>query len=293
MLKRQRIILALLAGVGAQLNRTRFVKLIFLLRQETPRDHLPSFYDFVPYKYGPFSFALYRDVEILREAGYLQADPRLALTSLGGQIARKEVDKLPTKVASAVTNLVSSYGKTNQIDLVETVYRRYPWFALNSELPKQSPAPQSRPAPESGPAVYTIGYEGKSIDYFLNELLERGIKTLIDVRANPISRKYGFSKSRLRHLCGRLDVGYQHLPSLGISSQDRADLGSFNSYQRLLRQYEKSVLASRANEVAELGQIMSQTPSALMCVEEVVECCHRSRLAEAVADVSSLEIIHL
>ena len=40
MLKRQRIILALLAGVGAQLNRTRFVKLIFLLRQETPRDHL-------------------------------------------------------------------------------------------------------------------------------------------------------------------------------------------------------------------------------------------------------------
>ena len=46
--------------------------------------------------------------------------------------------------------------------------------------------------------VHAIGYEGVSIDRFLRRLQENEIKMIIDVRANPISRKPGFSKTALK-----------------------------------------------------------------------------------------------
>ena len=53
MLTRERIILRLLTQVAKPLSRTVLVKLVFLLRHETTLKDVPSFYDFVPYKFGP------------------------------------------------------------------------------------------------------------------------------------------------------------------------------------------------------------------------------------------------
>ena len=47
------------------------MKLVFLLRHETCLKDVPSFYDFVPYKFGPFSFTLYRELERLQQNGYV------------------------------------------------------------------------------------------------------------------------------------------------------------------------------------------------------------------------------
>lgn len=292
MLNRQRVILALLAQAPGPLRRTRFVKLLFLMRQETPLAHLPSFYDFVPYRYGPFSFLLYRDMEILKEAGYIQIDPQIVLLTQRLDEVKSEIDCLPGAMASAVTRLIDKYGKTSQDALVEMVYREYPWFALNSELLERSLDAFDN-VPEAQPAVYTAGYEGKSIDSFLNSLLERGMKTIIDVRANPVSRKYGFSKNRLGYLCGKLDLNYHPMPGLGIPSKNRVGLENYASYQCLLDQYEHSILSSRSDEVTALASCMGAKSSVLVCVEEDVECCHRSRLAKAVANISGLEVIHL
>ena len=46
-------------------------------------------------------------------------------------------------------------------------------------------------------AFFTIGYEGRAIDEYMNLLLENHVKVLCDVRKNPISRKRGFSKTAL------------------------------------------------------------------------------------------------
>ena len=42
--------------------------------------------------------------------------------------------------------------------------------------------------------VFTVGYEGPSVDRFLSLLAEHGIDTIVDVREYPVSRKLGFSK---------------------------------------------------------------------------------------------------
>jgi hypothetical protein len=42
------------------------MKWLFLLRQDEPEAAGPSFYEFVPYRYGPFSFQAYREIASLR-----------------------------------------------------------------------------------------------------------------------------------------------------------------------------------------------------------------------------------
>ena len=292
MLIRHRIILALLTRVPEPLTRTFFVKLVFLLRHETALKNVASFYDFVPYKYGPFSFTLYRDIELLRQDGYVTTSDEIALCEHSLNQTQRETEKLAESMASAVSDIVDQYGARSQNILVRDIYRKYPWFALNSELPERNLVSTQRPE-RAKPAVYTAGYEGKSIDAFFNDLLSHGIDALIDVRANPSSRKYGFSKRRLGQLCDRLELEYRHIPSLGIPSSARVGLGSHASYQLLLSRYEQSMLPQHSAEVKELGCFMRQKPSVLVCMEKDVQSCHRSRLAKAVADSTGLEVIHL
>ena len=292
MLIRHRTILALLTRVPKPLTRMIFVKLVFLLRHETILKNVASFYDFVPYKYGPFSFTLYRDLELLRQYGYVTTGDEIALCEHTLSQTQGETRKLAASMVSAVSDIVDRYGALNPNALIRGIYRRYPWFALNSELPERNLVSMQRPE-RAKPAVYTAGYEGKSVDAFFNELLSHGIDALIDVRANPASRKYGFSKQRLGQLCDRLELEYRHMPSLGIPSSARIGLGSRASYQLLLSRYEQSMLPHHCAEVEELGRFMSQKPSVLVCLEKDVQCCHRSRLAEAVADSTGLEIVHL
>ena len=292
MLIRHRIVLALLTKVPEPLTRTFFVKLVFLLRQETTLKNLPTFYDFVPYKYGPFSFALYRDTGLLRAHGYVTDGEVIALRKHSLSQTQRETEKLPGWMDSAVSDIVARYGAQSQGALVEEIYQRYPWFALNSELPARDLVSVQRPE-KAKPAVYTAGYEGKSVDAFFNDLLLHGIDALIDVRANPSSRKYGFSKRGLDQLCTRLELKYHHMPSLGIPSSARVGLGSYASYQRLLSTYEESLLPQHSPDVEELGRLMRQTPSVLVCLEKDVRCCHRSKLARAVRNTTGLEIVHL
>ncbi len=73
--------------------------------------------------------------------------------------------------------------------------------------------PTSQPTRQT---VYTAGYEGESIDRFLQKLLKAGIEQILDVRSNPMSRKYGFSRKTLSGLSEKLDMEYVHLPELGV-----------------------------------------------------------------------------
>lgn len=292
-LTRQKTVLSLLTQAGRPLSPTVFVKLVFLLRQETELGRDRSFYDFVPYNFGPFSFTLYWDLGSLRQNGYVTPEEeRVALCGRTLDLARDEAKELPASIQTAVADVLGRYGRMNQRALVRDVYTRYPWFALNSELPERSLAAIQRPK-KAPPAVYTAGYEGRSVDAFFNDLLKRGIHVVVDVRANPVSRKYGFSGLRLREFCKKLGLEYRHVPSLGIPSTARAGLNGFASYQRLLQRYEQAMLPGCLVEVEDVGRLMHRQPSVLVCVEKDVRCCHRSRLAEAVARTSGLEVVHL
>ena len=293
MLTRQKIVLSLLKQARRPLSPTVFVKLVFLLREETDLKMDGSFYSFIPYNFGPFSFTLYRELGSLRQNGYVTAEEeRVALCGRTLDLAEKQVKELPESIRSAVADILTRYGTMNQTALIREVYSRYPWFALNSKLPERSFA-SVEPPKEARCAVYTVGYEGLSVDAFFNSLLKRGIHVVVDVRANPVSRKYGFSRLRLGEFCQKLGLQYRHMPTLGIPSVARTGLNSFASYQRLLNGYDEAMLPERVAEVQDLGSLMQRLPSVLVCVEKDVQCCHRSRLAEAVARETGLEVVHL
>jgi uncharacterized protein YwgA len=71
MLRRQRTTLALLQEAGQSLSATQLFKLVFLLAEETFLGKEEAFYNFLPYKYGPYSFVLNRELELLVSQGYI------------------------------------------------------------------------------------------------------------------------------------------------------------------------------------------------------------------------------
>lgn len=293
MLRRQKTILGLLVNSGHTLKRTQLVKLAFLLRKQTEVGKDPTFYDFVPYKYGPFSFALYRELDALERSGYFQSDgERLAIVPQMSGGVRDLVDELPESTRFAVASVATRYKGMTHERLLRHVYERYPWYAVKSERTDLI-SDRAATIPTAQPAVYTVGYEGKSIDRFFNGLLKNGIQVIIDVRANPVSRKYGFARLSLERIAEYLSIEYCHHPTLGITGDRRIDLNDFASYQRLLDTYERDTLPAQAEEVRRLARKVLREPSVLLCVERDVRCCHRSRLAKALAAQSRLPIIHL
>jgi uncharacterized protein (DUF488 family) len=293
MLNRQRMILALLHHARAPIQNTVLVKLAFLLREETAIARDRTFYGFVPYKQGPFSFGLYRELETLERDGYVERGNRsISLASRTRKLSRDQIDRLNPAQSDAVASVVAEYGSRPRPSLLRSVYSRYPWYASKSELahyvPKDVPAP-----PKREPAAYTVGYEGKSIDGFFNGLLASGMEGVLDVRANPVSRRYGFAKRSMSRIANHLGLAYRHLPELGIPGKHRAHLSDFDSYQRLLDQYEEEMLPKRTEYIERATELLRSQPMALLCVEKDVRCCHRGRLASHVAEQSGLPVEHL
>ena len=293
MLTRERIALRVLEEASRPLSRTVFVKLMFLLRMETKLRQFSSFYDFVPYNFGPFSFALYRDLERLELYGYVsKGEDHFALNKKLMDETQQQTTKLARYMQLAIVEIVERYGQMKLSPLIKVVYDRYRWYALNTERAERKlfPIPAR---PKASPAVYTIGYEGKTVDAFFNYLLKKGIATIIDIRANPVSRKYGFAGSRMKKIGENLGIEYQHYPYLGISSTARANLTNRASRARLFTQYEQTTLVERKQEMEEVGIYMQVKASVLVCVEKDVNSCHRSKLSLAIAKETGMEVIHL
>lgn len=293
MLVRQKILLSILDAIGKPLSPTCLVKLAFLLGEEADLQGSCVYYDFVPYKFGPFSFALYRELEALRRDGYVSPNEKsVTLCRSMRAMTRDKVEELPECARSAVTKTVSRHGRQSPRALVKSVYAQYPWYTINSELTDLIPddAPQR---PRTSIAVYTAGYEGKSVDRFFDELIRAGIEAVLDVRCNPVSRKYGFAGKSFKEIGSKLGLGYHHLPELGISSKDRGSLHDYESYQRLLNRYEQDWLPQQKDGIERASELVSKLPSVMVCMEKDVRCCHRSRLAKIISDRTKLPIVHL
>ncbi|MDR0390795.1 MAG: DUF488 domain-containing protein [Planctomycetaceae bacterium] len=141
--------------------------------------------------------------------------------------------------------------------------------------------------------VYTIGYEGIVIDTFIQELNKSGIKQVIDVRRNPISRKRGFSKNKLMERLLSVGISYIHIPELGIPSSMRKNLQFKEDYIQLLNEYETKLLPDAQLQKEILIELLQSKPSALLCFEADPEYCHRSRLANVIVNETGFRQIHL
>jgi len=245
MLYRQRSLLALLDSAGGKATHTEVTKWAFLLREETPSRGGSSFYQFVPYMFGPFSFCLFQEIAALIRDGYLTEAEHTWVLTAAGVAAGKAAD---SSVRADAAWVVRSHRGRSRNALIDYVYERFPAFTVNSEIRKLA----SRPVAPC--AVYTAGYEGLLVDGFLNGLIRAGITRLIDVRNNPVSRRYGFHKTTLDRLCRKLGIDYAHFPELGITSDQRQDLDARGARQTLFDDYERTTLRAKRGAVEQVGK---------------------------------------
>jgi len=285
MLKRQKTILYMLRRAGRPVSRMELTKWAFLVAHETPSRGGASFYQFLPYHYGPFSFCLYREAEKLVSNGLLAA-PDEKTWELTAD-SRQPTGDVSGEIKADVANVVDRFSGSTVDELVDYVYERHPWYTVNSKLRKL----RQRPMAEVG--AYTAGYEGQSVDGFLNMLVRCGMRRVIDVRQNPVARRFGFHKSTLSRLSSRLDIDYIHMPQLGIPSELRRDVETQDDYEALFDRYEAEILPAQTQALDRVVEMMTEKPSAVVCMEADPNCCHRSRVAKAVSEGTTLEVRHL
>lgn len=130
--------------------------------------------------------------------------------------------------------------------------------------------------------LYTIGYEGIAPEAYINALLHKGVRLLVDIRRNAYSQKYGFSKAELSAILPRVGVEYLHLPELGIESEKRQNLITDQDYEALFKEYEQTTLSRSQPALDRLQQLLEQKRRiAITCFEADPFHCHRSRVAKA------------
>lgn len=140
--------------------------------------------------------------------------------------------------------------------------------------------------------IYTIGYEGLSLDNFFRALGQAGVVAIYDVRYNPGSRKPGFSGHCLKRRCDALGLVYVGVPSLGIPREFRQNVVTPNDRLQLWDRYRRHVLSREKELIARIASDLVQLPSALLCFEANPLCCHRHVLADVLSSLTGLEVCH-
>lgn len=283
---RQRTLLALLDALGGSLNRLDFQKLLFLFCQEQQSTRS---YEFVPYHYGGFSFTSYADRRRLVAQGLLSDEERLWSLTKAGRRAAAVVPSMRQELAA----FAQRYEKLRGDALVAETYRRFPYYATRSEMAERLfrndersmvAVREARPQPAKA-GICTIGYEGRSLEAYLNRLIVTGVSVLCDVRRNPLSRKYGFSKGTLANACEGVGIRYEHLPELGIASEERRGLDSQSAYELLFSTYRRETLPGQQEALTKIrGWVNQGEHVALTCFEAHARQCHRHCIADALKE---------
>jgi len=288
MFYRRKIILALLQIFEGQIDKISLQKLLFLFTKcQTKAD-----YDFIPYKYGCYSYSAHADLTAMINKGIL--------TDLEKSYKSNETIDYFKMLKDAdkkwMLCVKEQYGKMNADALMRHTYLNFPYWAINSEVASRilnvqqlEKVKNSRPK-SNETILFTIGYEGISLEEYLNRLLKNDIKILVDVRYNPMSMKFGFSKSQIKRYCENLGIRYVHFPEVGIQSEQRQALNTQDDYDKLFAVYRQSNLTKTTVSQEKILILLKENKRiALTCFEANINQCHRKYLAEAIANLPSFE----
>lgn len=288
MFYRRKIILALLQLFDGQIDKFSLQKLLFLLTKQQAKPD----YDFIPYKYGCYSYSAHADLTTMVNKGIL--------TDLEKSYKSNETanyfNTLKADDKKLMLYIKEQYGKMSADALMKHTYLNFPYWAINSEVaPRILNAKQLEKVNNSRPKsnetiLFTIGYEGISLEEYLNRLLKNDVKVLVDVRNNPLSMKYGFSKSQLQRYCNSLGIEYVHYPEVGIQSEQRQELNSQADYDKLFAVYRNDNLTKTTSSQEKILNLLKEKKRiALTCFEANICQCHRKHLAEAIENLPNFE----
>ena len=286
--KRQKALLALLDIFNGQLSKIDLQKYMFLYVKEfSANEH----YAFIPYHYGSFSYELYKDLYTLERNGLLSIKDNQIETN-----AKDFFDDISIDEQQNMSRFSMKYKNLKGNKLIEYVYNKYPYYAIKSKISNKFISSERlelyRPL-KNNSTLYTIGYEGKKFEKYLNELIQEDIKVLVDVRKNAHSMKYGFSKKTLQNAVENLGIKYIHIPNLGIESENRQTLQTKADYDALFADYAKT-FKSKKEDMQQLNSLIkSEQRVAITCFENDVNYCHRGVIAKKMKTNFKVKVEHL
>lgn len=275
--------MALLQAFDGQMDKISLQKMLFLFTQR----QVKAEYDFIPYRLGCYSFSVNADLTTMVKKGILSE----TTTHFRSNETVDYIQTLKEADRKLLQEIKSRYGKMDARALMKHTYINFPYWGINSIKAKEilsidefERIKNSKPQNEKT-ILYTIGYEGISLERYLNKLLKNDVKALVDVRNNPKSMKFGFSKNGLQRFCASLGIEYAHFPEVGIQSEQRRELKGEDDYDRLFSDYRENNLTATTNSQLKILQLLeTKKRIALTCFEANICQCHRKHLAEAIAN---------
>lgn len=263
-------------------SRLMIVKSLFLSSHVEKIDRLIKFYHFFPHHYGPFSNVCYTDISRLQKEGYIiEKEKKFELTEKG----KEALKGIEPKATLKINRVVKKFNSDKEI--MEYVYRKFPDYTIKSKLlPCQD-------VNKCDPGLFTVGYEGRDVDLFLNILIKNDIDVLIDVRKNPFSMKFDFTKNSLKNYLENSDIRYLHIPQLGIEGEKRKDLLTLKDYEKLFEYYEKTTIKDNPELLDKIAELSRSHRVALMCFEANVNMCHRGVIARNIVQKENMEVLNI
>jgi uncharacterized protein (DUF488 family) len=288
---RRKILLALLQQFGGKLQSTPLQKLLLVFTRRQQK----AAYEFVPYKYGAYSFQARADKGTMIKYELLKDRKRWVINTDEDYI--KQLNKPDRQI---LKELHSQFKNPDYGQLVKYTYREYPFYAIRSEISGEYLGGRDlnrialfRPV-NNDQKLYTIGYEGIKAEEYMNKLLRKDVRLLVDVRKNSMSMKFGFNKSQLKGMCRKLGIEFVHFPSLGIESDKRKNLNSKKDYTALFKEYEREILPKRTGQLEELNKLYEQHKRiAITCFEGEHTSCHRHKVSDILNGKYGIPIEHL
>ncbi len=273
MLYRRIFLLALVEACGGALgihDCQRYLSLFCTRRDK-------NYYDFFPSQHGYQSLVLAQDKRRLASLGLLAEHPDFHLSQKHSYL--EQLTLIDQCMLLAVIAEPSNLSEPDFFSEQRQVAGEIPTnYAKGQEIQKKV---YTKDQGIDTPCLFTLGYEGISIDAYLNLLVTSHVAVLVDVRRNPLSRKYGFSKKQLIHATSIAGIAYQHIPALGIPSTMRQHLDNETAYQTLFDYYATQMLPEQTKAIEQVKMLLAEAGRiALTCFEADPQFCHRHKITE-------------
>lgn len=143
--------------------------------------------------------------------------------------------------------------------------------------------------------LYTIGHSTRTLDELVSALKAHGIKTLVDIRAFPMSRRLPhFNREALARSLPEQGIRYLWMKALGgyrkATGKDSPHTALRNAN---FRNYADYTLTPEFEEAAaELVALANTSPTAYMCAERVYFRCHRMIVSDWLV-ANGHEVLHI
>ncbi len=166
--------MALLQLFDGQIDKISLQKLLFLFTKNQVKPN----YDFIPYKYGCYSYSANADLTAMVKRGMLN-ETKSHFTS---NETTNYFNTLKPEDKKLMLYVKDQYGNMNANALMKHTYLNFPYWAINSIKAQEilnseqlKEVNNSRPKNEKT-ILFTIGYEGISLEEYLNRLLKNDVK---------------------------------------------------------------------------------------------------------------------